>query len=101
MLRRSRPRGSRPAACSFGGEKTFLHALDPQRTSGLSSKGGWHSAHVVPYLVITASEKGSDALRLFQMMLISLNTHLKVVFLSQAKLFLRQSPRQLTCPHTA
>jgi hypothetical protein len=75
--------------------------FDPQRTSGLRSKGGWHSARVVPYLVITASEKGSDALRLFQMMLISLNTHLKVVFLSQAKLFLRQSPRRLTCPHTA
>ena len=73
----------------------------PQRTSGLRSKGGWHSARVVPYLVITASEKGSDALRLFQMMLISLNTHLKVVFLSQAKLFLRQSPRRLICPHTA
>jgi hypothetical protein len=79
----------------------FSHSLDPQRTSGLRSKGGWHSARVVPYLVITASEKGSDALRLFQMMLISLNTHLKVVFLSQAKLFLRQSPRRLTCPHTA
>ena len=75
--------------------------VDPHRTSGLRSKGGWHSARVVPYLVITASEKGSDALRLFQMMLISLNTHLKVVFLSQAKLFLRQSPRRLTCPHTA
>jgi hypothetical protein len=78
-------------ALSFSG-------FDPQRTSGLRSKGGWHSARVVPYL---PSEKGSDALRLFQMMLISLNTHLKAVFLSQAKLFLRQSPRRLTCPHTA
>jgi hypothetical protein len=31
--------------------------FDPQRTSGLRSKGGWHSARVVPYLVITASER--------------------------------------------